>query len=426
MLQHLRILLVLVVFGLIGCNDNSAGSNVVGLEPLQPGLQTMTSGGKVREYFLRLPSDGDGADKPLIFALHGYTGSYLNWVGGNRAYDLIDVVGDGAVIVVPQALEDASGNTIWGGQADLDFFINLIAELDLHGLKYNPNKIFVAGHSNGGGFTHELGCTHGGVFRAIVTASGGLSNNDCVGSVAVIMFHGENDPLTSGAIADASRRYWVLYNGWDLDAFVPAYEGLCENYSFPDQPDNVAYPVLWCLHDQGHAFPDFGSATAWNFLKGLPEVEPQSGAPPGGGAVRATPPRDALLTFQVDVPAAINRPLSVSASLRQVSFIDNPTCSAPDIIMTPGLAVDGLLIPGQLSERITFPFTYNDWSGVLTYPSDWALSLTIYVEGGSTGVIPTPGVDYNTFTPVTLVSRNTDLIIDQVLSLEPVADLCVF
>ena len=41
-------------------------------------------------------------------------------------------------------------------------------------------------------------------------------------------------------------------------------------------------------------------------------------------------------------------------------------------------------------------------------------------------MIPTPGVDYNTFTPVTLVSRNTDLTIDEVLSLEPVADLCVF
>ena len=89
--------------------------------------------------------------------------------------DLIDVVGDHVIFIAPQALDDSGGNAVWGGQADLDFFIDMLRELSERGLQYNADKLFVVGHSNGGGFTHELGCAHGDVFRAIVPAAGGLS-----------------------------------------------------------------------------------------------------------------------------------------------------------------------------------------------------------------------------------------------------------
>ncbi len=112
-------------------------------------------------------------------------------------------------------------------------------------------------------------------------------------------------------------------------------------------------------------------------------------------------------------------------SFRRLSFIDNPTCSAPDIITRPNFSPDGLLIAGQVSE-LRIPFTYQTFpgGGTLTFPSEWALSITIYVEGGSDGVTPTPGVDYNTITPVMLVSRNTDIVVEEVLTLGHVADLC--
>ena len=72
--------------------------------PLATGLQTTQSSGVEREYYLQLPSDyddgnavqatalGDDTRKPLLFAYHGYTGSYQNWVGENRFYDFVDVV----------------------------------------------------------------------------------------------------------------------------------------------------------------------------------------------------------------------------------------------------------------------------------------------------------------------------------------------
>ena len=455
-LQHFKVLLVLIVFGLTGCNDDAGDPVGQPVVPLESGLQTITSGGVEREFFLALTgaagqagvasagagmsqvaANGDGmsqvaahendADRPLIFALHGYTSHYTVWVGETRSNDLIDVVGDHAVFVAPQGREDASGNTFWGGEPDLDFFVDMLREFSERGLVYNRNKIFVVGHSNGGNFTHLLGCAHGENFRAIVSWSGSLTSTDCVGSAAVMFMHGgDTDPLGSIDIALATRQYWVLYNGWDSDAFVPAYTGRCDDYSFPDQPDNLPYPVLWCLHDQGHDIPNFGSEVAWDFLTSLPEVEGTPDSPPGGGAERATPPIDAFAVFQLDAPADMPRPLRGAFSFRRLSHIDNPTCSAPDIITRPQWSPDGLVIAGQVSEPIRIPFTYQTFpgGGTLTFPSEWALSITVYVEGGSDGVTPTPGVDYNTITPVMLVSRNTDIVIDEVLPLGLVADLC--
>ena len=447
-MQHFRVLLVSIVFGLSGCNHDDSVSVQQSVEsspvvPLESGLQSITSGGVEREFFIQIPagsgtaSAGAGmsqvaahdndADRPLIFAFHGYTSSYHVWVGEGHTNDLIDVVGDHAIFVAPQGREDASGNTFWGGQPDLDFVADMLTEFSERGLEYNRNEIFAFGHSNGGNFTNLLGCALGNFFRAIVPVAGSLTETACVGSTAVMFMHGgDTDPLGSIDIALATRQYWVLYNGWDSDAFVRTPDDRCDDYSFPDQPDNVPYPVVWCLHDQGHDIPDFGSEIAWDFLTSLPEVPaPTVDSPPGGGAERATPPIDAFATFRLDAPADMPRPLRGAMAFRRLSHIDNPTCSAPDIITRPNFSPDGLLIAGQVSE-LSIPFTYQTFpgGGTLTFPSEWALTITIYVEGGSDGVTPTPGVDYNTIAPVMLVSRNTDIVVDEVLPLGLVADLC--
>lgn len=406
-------------------------------EPLSTGPQTVWSGGVPREYFLRLPTDYDtdglvdtasesSDDKPLIIAFHGYTGSYENWVGESPVYNLLDAVGDDAIFVAPNGLPDAAGNRIWGGTADLNFFVDLLADLDRRGLRYNPNRIFVAGHSNGAGFVHNLGCLYGDVIRAVVAAAGGLTRNDCIGSVAVLLFQGSNDPLTVPTIGRNALHYWVLYNGWDENAFVPAAVGPCDNYAFPEQPDNLAYPVLWCEHTEGHDWPTFAGTTAWAFLSDLPDAAPGPAAPPGGGAAVATPPSDALLTFQIAAPAGMNRPLAGAASLRQLDYIDNPTCSVPDVFLNTRFSVDGRVVPGQVSEPITIPVTYFSFSGGVSFPSDWALAITIYVEGGGSGTIPSPGIDHDVIVPVSLIAQNSDVIISDTLTIEPAADICNF
>jgi hypothetical protein len=119
----------------------------------------------------------------------------------------------------------------------------------------------------------------------------------------------------------------------------------------------------------------------------------------------------------------MNRPVRGVATLRPLSWIDTPTCSAPDIVLG-FFAVDGFLVPGQVSEPITMRVTYLDFSGTLQFPSEVALSLTVYVEGGSTSVIPTPGVDHDASTQLSLVSKETDVVVSDVLTLLPIPDLC--
>ncbi len=439
-LRSFNALLILVAaFMITACNIFDSDSSDNNSEaPLETGLQTLESSDVEREYYLQLPSDDDGGGiaaaaigdehlKPLLFAYHGYTGSYQNWIGDNPFYDLVEVVGDDAIIVVPNGLPDAAGKRVWGGERDFNFFVDMLAEFDRRGLQYNPNKIFVAGHSNGAGFSHELGCKYGDVIRAIVTAAGALISTDCVGSIAVFMMHGSNDPLTTGTLAAGAHNYWVLYNGWDTNAFVDAEVGPCDDHSFPGEL-NSDYPVLWCEHIQGHSWPDFGSQSAWDFLTGLEEVAPTLDAPDGGGAERATPPSDANMTFRLDVPLDMNRPIRGVLTLRPLSYVDNKTCTAPDFIL--GLAfplTEDQLIPGQISGEITVPITYFTFSGpALEFPSEHALAVAVYVEGGSQATIPTPGVDHEAAIAITLVQRDLDIILDQPLVLEPVIDVCGF
>jgi hypothetical protein len=89
--------------------------------------------------------------------------------------------------------------------------------------------------------------------------------------------------------------------------------------------------------------------------------------------------------------------------------------------------VEGALIPGQLSEPITIPITYSfAFPDEATFPSEWALNVNIFVEGGSTGNTPTPFVDYRVATPVSLVSLTTPVVVSEVLTPEPGGNPCNF
>jgi len=423
------LILMFMAASLASCHDSDSDSG--GDEPLATGLQTIQSGGFEREFYLQLPGEGisritasSAEAPPLLFTYHGYTGSWENWLGPNRFYDLADVVGDEAIIVSPNGLPNAAGQRVWGGSKDEVFFLDMLAELDRRGLQYDPNRIFVAGHSNGAGFTHELGCTFGDIIRGIATAAGSLTSTDCVGSIGALLMEGSNDPLASGNLAMVGLNYWILYNGWDTNQSVPSTLGPCDDYSFPSEL-NSPYPVLWCEHTQGHSWPDYGSQTVWDFFTGLDEVEPTVDFPDGGGAERATPPSDTTLSLQIEAPLEMNRPLRGVATLRPTSWLDNPTCAAPAVVLGT-FAVDGLVIPGRVSDLITFPITYFVFGGDVTFPSDWALSITVYVEGGSDSVIPTPFVDYDLSYPLTVTDRNLPVVIPEVVTLAPIPDLCGF
>lgn len=423
--------LLLLVWPLIlgGCPLNDDDD-----EYLASGLRQMQSNGEAREYFLQLPANyyfgeilsaaalsGD-TRPPLLVAFHGYTGSLDNFVGPNRVYDLLDTVGDEAIMVFPNALFDGNGDRNWNTGSDPDFFLDLLAELDRLGLQYNPNKIFITGHSNGAGLVHQLACSFGDVVRAAAPVAGNLINNDCVGSVAIMMTQGSNDPLVDVSLVHQAERYWALYNGWEAGVTTTSPITPCIDYSAPGEP-NSDYPVLWCEHTQFHDWPDFASNAIWQFFSSLAEVEPTPDFPEGGGNERATPPGDTTVTFQLQLPDTINRPLTGAVTLRPLDFINNPTCSIPTMFLNTNFSLDGVAAPGQLSGEITVPISYALIPIVYSVPSDWALSITVYVEGGSRP-IPAPGVDHDALVPVTIVDKFAPLVVDTPVMVVPVEPLC--
>ncbi len=408
-------------------------------EVLATGLQTMQSTrGDERTYWLELPDDyatlnsvtptlaGDNP-KPLLIALHGTGGTHERWTNEELGYDLIGPVGDGAIMVFPNALPDANGSQQWSFAYDFEFFLDLIAELDRRGLNYDPERIFVTGHSSGAGMTHEIGCRFGDVVRAIAPSAGTLISTECVGAVAVLMSQGVNDRLVNVDIARGARRFWTLYNGWEEDLTTPGEVPPCVDHSLVGSA-NTPYPVYWCEHSEGslddfsgHRWASFTGEAVWTFFSSLPPKQagkPVTEAPDGGGNERAAIPSDTTITFTLKYPDDINTPLDGAITLYPEGYLDNPTFSIPDVFLNPVFAV-GAPAPGDVVTYENVPISFFVFSGdPITFPSTWTLSISVYVEGG-TRPTPTPGVDHQVQLPITFNSMTDPVIVPGELLLEP-------
>jgi hypothetical protein len=83
---------VIIFTWLSGCSDSDSNGDVNA--PPETGEVTVMSAGVERVYYLIVPDDYDPRffDKPLLFAYHGATATYDQWLNGY--YDLVDAVGD--------------------------------------------------------------------------------------------------------------------------------------------------------------------------------------------------------------------------------------------------------------------------------------------------------------------------------------------
>lgn len=393
--------------------------------PLATGLQTMQSDSEEREYFLQLPEDYETSDpKPLLIALHGTGGSYLRWTESQVGYDIIDYVENDAVMVFPNALPDANGSRQWSFDYDFNFFLDLLTELELRGLKFDPNRIFVTGHSSGAGLTHEIGCRYGDIVRGIAPSAGALISTECVGSVAVLMSQGVNDALVNVDIARGSRRFWALYNGWEEDVTTPGEIAPCADHSTVGAA-NTPYPVYWCEHTEGslddfsgHRWASFTGEAVWSFFSSLPLAAPTTDAPAGGGNERAAIPSDSTITFTLKYPDNINTPLDGAITLYPEGYADNPVFAIPSVFLNPVFAV-GTPAPGDTVTYENVPISFFVFGGgSVPFPSTWTLSISVYVEGG-TRPTPTAGVDHQVQFDWTFTGQNDPVVIPGELELVP-------
>ena len=413
-MRSLRWLLpVTALMLLAGCNDGD-GFRFDADMP-ESGLYTITSSGIERTYYLDVPSDyrPGGARKPLIIGWHGTGGSHELWLDGH--YPLREAVGDGAILVYPDALPTQSGINQWNQDRDLQLFEDLLDDLPV---KYDPKRVFVTGHSSGAGLTHELGCHHGDRIRAIAPVAGSLTSSSCTGAVAVMQIHGTNDTVVPIGLGQLGRRFWVLYNGFALATSGPGTHAPCIDYSLGAS----AYAVQWCAHDEGegaaaHGWPTFAAAAMWEFFSGLPDANEGTAPPPGGGNERAQVGFDTTMSFTLKYPEEMATPI------RGAIVLYEEKTTLPVTAPIAFLSLDfpaGSVTPGE-ERSYEVPIRFADFGGTVEFPGTYTVLMTIFAEGGGYPM-PVSGVDLWSLFDWTFNDRNEAVEIPGVLELETIPE----
>ncbi|MCP4195610.1 MAG: hypothetical protein GY762_00525 [Proteobacteria bacterium] len=359
---------------------------------VESGLKGLQSGGPSRTYYLKLPNGYDSSvPLPLVFGIHGTGGSGEGFVD-DAYYNLESTVGDEAILVYPNALAAEGSIANWNQEVDTVFFDDLYDELE-SGLCFDKGRVFVTGHSSGGGFTSQIGCDRGNVIRAIAPVAGALLDDSaCTGEVAVMQIQGSKDNMVPPSTILPGKDYFVIYNGCSLDE-EQATDGEhppCIEYADCD----TEFPVQYCLHDEadadgggGHAWPSFGSEAIWDFFKSLEPVEPTHDK--GSGASNASMAGiTTTIRFTVAYPADFQGVPDKIALGFYPSGTRNPITETPPYILTQGDDVTEWNKGGQTE--------YEFDSVNLTYvpiPGDYTLVITMYLEGGAFPV-PRWGTDY--------------------------------
>ena len=152
----------------------------VGLAGRAQTEQTFEFGGVERTYYLDLPADlTTGA--PLVFVLHGYTGS----ASVIRNYSGWPVISDNAGVAVcyPQGTLNNNGISHWNANfgistTDDHGFLVALAQHLHETYDLSPDCTYSCGMSNGGYMSYSLACQHPDVFNAVGVVAGAMSDYD--------------------------------------------------------------------------------------------------------------------------------------------------------------------------------------------------------------------------------------------------------
>lgn len=167
---------------------------------------TYTHGGLTRDYILYLPNNLP-ADAPLVFMLHGYSGSasgIMGYCGMNKLANE-----NKFAVCYPQGKPDSWGNNFWNvgydfhlneTVDDVDFIVSLADYLQKN-YKLSTENTFCSGMSNGGDMSYMLACQASSTFKAAAPVAGCMMKwiyDSCNPDLPmpIFAFNGTNDNTT--------------------------------------------------------------------------------------------------------------------------------------------------------------------------------------------------------------------------------------
>ena len=198
--------------------------------------RTIIHEGIQREYLIHIP-DNLNNDSPIVFVIHGYTGS----AEGIAAYSGMNSISEreGFIAVYPQGTIDSYGNAFFNVSYGFNdkstindvSFIRELVKLISQEFNLKRKKAFATGMSNGGEMSYLLACTSSDLFKAVAPVAGvlmkGLKDSCELSSpVPVFEIHGTADKISLYEGDLNNEKGWGAY--YDLpstiDFFAKRYQ----------------------------------------------------------------------------------------------------------------------------------------------------------------------------------------------------------
>lgn len=251
---------------------------------LTSGTHTIQSGGRNRNFILRIP-DGYDRNRPyrLVLGFHWLGGTATDVSTGRTVetgtwsyYGLQRLANNSAVFVAPQGLNNGWANN--GGE-DVTFVDDMIRRIEAD-LCVDTAQRFALGFSYGAAMTYALACSRATVFRAVAVQNGGQLSGCAGGSqpVAYLGVHGIRDTVLGISGGRTMRDRFVRNNGCTVQNPPEPARGSLTHRVTTYSGCAAGRPVAWAAFDEGHiaapqdgATGDSGSRTwlpgeVWKFF----------------------------------------------------------------------------------------------------------------------------------------------------------------
>ncbi|MFF3334517.1 cellulose binding domain-containing protein [Streptomyces sp. NPDC002888] len=247
---------------------SAAPSSGCGKTPtLTSGTHTIQSGGKSRNFILRIP---DGYDRNrayrLVFGFHWRGGTSTDVATGRTVetgtwayYGVQRLADNSTIFLAPQGLNNGWANN--GGE-DVTFVDDMLRRIETD-LCVDTTQRFALGFSYGAAMSYALACSRATVFRAVAVLSGGQLSGCSGGTqpIAYLGVHGLRDSVLGISGGRVLRDRFVRNNGCTPQNPPEPAQGSLTHRVTTYSGCSAGHPVVWAAFDEGHiAAPQDGAA----------------------------------------------------------------------------------------------------------------------------------------------------------------------
>lgn len=215
-------------------------------------VATLTSNDAERSYRLHTPASFDAAQlAPLLVVLHGATGN-AGRVELRYHWDSLSDR-DGFFVVYPQGVLD-QWNAGLDPRADDDVnFLSLLIDHLVRTFSVDPDRVYVAGMSNGGAMTYRIGCALADRIAAIAPVE--AANPGCrpARPVSMVAVHGLADHQVSFDSAQRSVAAWRDSDGCPANPQIRRTGRVTHNVWAPCAAGTAV--ELYAVDGSGHEWP---------------------------------------------------------------------------------------------------------------------------------------------------------------------------